>query len=527
VAGPLPAAGAPSGAYPHYVLGVLTLVYVFNFIDRQILSILNDEIKRDLGLRDAEMGFLYGTAFAVFYALFGIPLGRLADVWTRRSLIAVSLAFWSAMTAVSGLARNFGELAAARIGVGVGEAGASPAAFSLLSDYYPAARRATVLALYSSGIYIGAGLGLMIGGQIVGRWDAAFPDATAPFGLRGWQVAFFVVGLPGLLLSLWVATLREPKRGAFDAVHARGDGAVEPHPFRVAGRELAAVLPPLTLWTLVHAGAGARGIAINLAAAALLTTGAALLIAWTGDTAQWIAMAVGCYAAFSWAQGLHLRDRQSAALILGTPTLRWSALGFGLLAFTGYGVGYWTTPFFLRVHGVPVEQAGLVLGGTAAASGWLGVAIGGVLADAWRRRSPRGRFHLALLATLLPAPVLPWMLSTGNTTLALALNVPLSMAGSMWIGVGASTVQDLVLPRMRATASAAYLLVVTFVGLAMGPYTIGQLSDAFGLRTALLSGLAANAVALVCIFVASRHIERDEHTLAERAERAASRSDLA
>ena len=311
-----------------------------------------------------------------------------------------------------------------------------------------------MLALYSSGIYIGAGLGLMIGGQIVGRWDVAYPDATAPFGLRGWQVAFFVVGLPGLLLSLWVSTLREPKRGAFDAAHTRGDGAVEPHPFRVAGRELAAVLPPLTLWTLSKVGAGARGIAINLAAIAVLAAAATGLIAWTGDTAQWIAMAIGIYAAFSWAQGLHLRDRQSAALILGTPTLRWSALGFGLLAFTGYGVGYWTTPFFLRVHGISVEQAGLVLGGTAAASGWLGVAIGGVLADAWRRRSPRGRFHLALLAAGLPAPVLPWMLTTESTTLALALNVPLSMAGSMWIGVGASTVQDLVLPRMRATASA-------------------------------------------------------------------------
>ncbi len=113
------------------------------------------------------------------------------------------------------------------------------------------------------------------------------------------------------------------------------------------------------------------------------------------------------------------------------------------------------------------------------------------------------------------------MLTTESTTLALALNIPLSMASSMWIGVGASTVQDLVLPRMRATASAAYLLVVTFVGLAMGPYTIGQLSDAFGLRTALLWGLAANAGALMCIFVASRHIERDERSLTERAERAA------
>src|SRR5436190_20082676 len=172
-----------SEAYARYVLGVLVLVYVLNFLDRQILSILAERVKADLGLSDAQIGFLYGTAFAVFYAISGVPLGRLADVWDRRRLIAVGLTCWSCMTAVSGLARNFTQLAAARIGVGVGEASASPAAFSILSDYFPMTKRATVLALYSSGIYIGAGLGLGIGGLIVERWDAAWAGASAPFGL--------------------------------------------------------------------------------------------------------------------------------------------------------------------------------------------------------------------------------------------------------------------------------------------------------------------------------------------------------
>src|SRR5215470_13391913 len=120
---------APSSRYPSYVLAVLVVVYVFNFLDRQILSILAERIRADLGVSDAQLGFLYGTAFAVFYALFGIPLGRLADVWDRRRLIAIGLAVWSAMTASSGLARGFAQLTAARIGVGVGEASASPAAF--------------------------------------------------------------------------------------------------------------------------------------------------------------------------------------------------------------------------------------------------------------------------------------------------------------------------------------------------------------------------------------------------------------
>src|SRR5215831_11552168 len=150
--------GQASPRYARYVLGVLVLVYVCNFLDRQIISILAERIRADLGVTDAQLGFLYGTAFAVFYALFGIPLGRLADVWDRRRLIALGLAGWSVMTALSGLAGSFGQLALARIGVGIGEASATPAAFSLLSDYFPASRRATVLAIYSSGIYVGAGL---------------------------------------------------------------------------------------------------------------------------------------------------------------------------------------------------------------------------------------------------------------------------------------------------------------------------------------------------------------------------------
>ena len=120
------------GAYSHYVLFVLVIVYVFNFIDRNILSILSQDIQADLGVTDAEMGFLYGTVFAVFYAVFGIPLARFADVWVRRSLISLGLVFWSAMTALSGFARSFSVLAMFRIGVGIGEASASPAAYSML-----------------------------------------------------------------------------------------------------------------------------------------------------------------------------------------------------------------------------------------------------------------------------------------------------------------------------------------------------------------------------------------------------------
>ena len=142
-------------AYAWYALILFVIVYIFNFIDRQIVSILAESIKADLDLDDAQIGFLYGTAFAVFYALFGIPLGRLADSWYRGRLMAIGLALWSSMTALSGFSQNFAMLAAARVGVGIGEASASPAAYSMIADYFPTERRATALSIYSSGLYLG------------------------------------------------------------------------------------------------------------------------------------------------------------------------------------------------------------------------------------------------------------------------------------------------------------------------------------------------------------------------------------
>ncbi|NJN50867.1 MAG: MFS transporter [Gammaproteobacteria bacterium] len=216
------------GWYAHYALFVLVIVYVFNFIDRNILSILSQEIQADLGTTDAQMGFLYGTVFAVFYAVFGIPLARFADVWVRRTLISIGLMFWSLMTALSGFARSFPELALYRIGVGIGEASASPAAYSMLSDYYSTRVRATVIAIYSSGVYIGGGIGLFIGGFIMETWSAAYPvAATAPLALKGWHVAFLAVGIPGILMAAWVRTLREPRVASAKGSYRPTTGAVQ------------------------------------------------------------------------------------------------------------------------------------------------------------------------------------------------------------------------------------------------------------------------------------------------------------
>jgi hypothetical protein len=207
------------GIYRYYVLGLLILIYAFNFLDRQIITILAPSLKADLGLTDAQLGLLFGTAFALFYALFGIPLAKLADGWNRVKTISLGLSFWSGMTALSGFASNFVQLGAARVGVGIGEASASPAAYSLLQDYFPREKRATALAFYSSGIYVGVGASLIFGGAVIAYWDTHYTEATRPFGLAGWQATFLAFGIPGLLLALLLfLTVREPTRGAIDGL---------------------------------------------------------------------------------------------------------------------------------------------------------------------------------------------------------------------------------------------------------------------------------------------------------------------
>jgi len=189
-----------SKAYRNYVLVLMTLVYAINFIDRQLLAILQDSIKADLGFSDTQLGLLTGFAFALFYVLAGVPIARWADRSDRRNIISLSIGVWSFMTAISGLAANYLHLLLARIGVGVGEAGCSPPAHSMISDIFPAEQRATALSTYSVGINIGIMLGFLLGGFLNEYYS--------------WRVAFFVVGAPGILIALiFKFTVSEPIRG--------------------------------------------------------------------------------------------------------------------------------------------------------------------------------------------------------------------------------------------------------------------------------------------------------------------------
>lgn len=506
-----PPAEPKASGYSWYVLTVLVVVYILNFIDRQVVSILAVDIKRDLNLTDGDMGFLGGAAFAVFYALFGIPLGRLADNWNRVRLLSIGLALWSTMTALSGFAFNKLTLSLARMGVGVGEATASPTAYSLISDYFPKKQRATALAIYSSGLYLGGGVSLFIGAKVVQAWNDAHPGG-GPLGLVGWQAAFLVVGIPGLLLALWVASLREPVRGAMDG----SPSASSPPPFATFFADLSTIIPPATFWGAYRRGPVA--LAINVGAAVVLTLFALLMIRLTGNVAQWSAVPFGYYAVFSWASSLRSKDPATFKLIWGTPAFICTTLGYGLVSLAAYALAFWSPPYAETVLGLPKAQLALVLGGSGALSGFLGVIIGGRVSDDLRQHNPAGRILVILFGVL--APVIPiWIgYTTESALLFYVMNFLAGMFGAAALGAAAATTQDLVLPRMRGTATASFFLGTTLVGLSFGPYMVGQISDLSGdLRTGILSLIGVAPIAVALLVYAYRAVPKAEATLSERA----------
>lgn len=202
------------GKSRHYALAVLTVVYVFNFVDRQLLAILLEPIKNEFDVSDTAMGFLYGFAFSLFYATVAIPVARIADRSSRRNILAIAVSLWSFMTVLCGLAANYWQLLLLRMGVAVGEAGGTPPSQSMVTDLYPPKQRARAMAVFASATFIGTLLALVGGAYIAQSY--------------GWRWAFVIVGIPGILLGLVVwRTVPEPTRGAWDAPHSRQPGSPE------------------------------------------------------------------------------------------------------------------------------------------------------------------------------------------------------------------------------------------------------------------------------------------------------------
>lgn len=212
--------------YAWYVVAILTLAYTLSFIDRQIISLLVGPIKEDMGLTDFEISLLQGLAFASFYTVLGLPIGRLVDSKSRRNIIAAGIFLWSVMTVTCGLAKSYGQLFLARVGVGVGEATLSPSAYSMIADYFPKEKLSRALSFYFMGVYLGTGLAFILGGFVIQLVAGAGSLIVPLLGeIKAWQLTFIVVGLPGLLFALVMFTVREPKRRGL----IRMQGSAEQH----------------------------------------------------------------------------------------------------------------------------------------------------------------------------------------------------------------------------------------------------------------------------------------------------------
>jgi predicted MFS family arabinose efflux permease len=414
---------APRDPSRHLVLGLLFLVYTFNFIDRQIIGILAAPIQEELGASDSEMGLLGGLAFALFYTGLGIPIAWLADRWSRTWIMTIALTLWSGFTAVCGVTATYTQLFLARMGVGVGEAGGVAPAYSLISDYFPPAERARALAIYSFGIPIGSAAGIAFGGII-----AEYTD---------WRVAFVAVGLAGLLIApVFRFFVREPARGRYDAKPA--------------------------------AAAPRAGFV------------------------------------------------QALGVVARKPSFWLLSFGASCSSIMGYGSFFWIPSFLQRSYDFTGLQAGFYYGAILLIGGVIGVWLGGFLGD---KLGAKRRAMFALVpaaAWILAAPCYALGLLSPSPTIAFFLFLAPTALGLVWLGPVIAAVQHLAPANMRTTASASFLFINNLIGIGLGTYLLGLISDALvarfaeeSLRYSILAGTGFYVIAALLYLIASRSLQRD------------------
>ncbi len=511
-----------------YALALVSLTQALSLLDRQILAILAPAIKADLKFGDAEMGLLYGTVFALFYALFSLPVGRLADGWVRTKLLAISLVFWSAATGLAGVASSFAMLALSRLGVGIGEAATQPAGTSLAFDYWPKERRGFVMAVMASAIALGIGGSLVLGGLAADWWQNAYPASA----LRGWQFAFLVAAAPGFVLAVFLWFLKEPERGASDGIPTPPD----PHPFRASAQVLASVTPGLNWLSLKRLRAGGAVWRANLGWLAGIIVGAAALVALTSRFAprpplefgsiqvnphvlQWSVIGFGLFVLVNLVQNMRLTDPEAHRVITRSPTLIMAIAVGSLQSVINYGMMGFNPSFLIRSYDLSMRDAALQFGLLSATMGIIGPLIWGPLSDVLNRRMPgAGRAWVALFAMGVSPIISFWVYFAPDPSSFYWRFAGFSLVLTGWLPPLYAMMYDQVLPRMRGITASLYLLASNIIGLGIGPYVVGMISDATGdLRAAMLSvNLVAIPIVILMLLIAGR-AKRDEEGLLLRA----------
>jgi MFS family permease len=407
----------PSRAYRITVLGMLLLVYTFNFLDRQILGILAGPIKADLGLSDTQLGALGGIAFALLYSTLAIPLAMLADRTSRSWVITVSLAIWSGFTALCGIAGSFTQMFLFRLGVGIGEAGGVAPSYALITDYFPPQERARALSVYSLGIPLGSAGGVLLGGYIAATVE--------------WRSAFIAVGIAGLVLApLFRLVVREPAREK------------------------------------------AAGPAVPISAA--------------------------------------------FGILAKKPGFWLLALGAASSSMCGYGVAFWLPSLMMRSFGLDLVGAGQFLGALLLIGGVAGVLLGGWLGDRMGAGDRAAYARVPAVCYALGMPLFVAGVLSGSVTTAFLLFLLPQALVYVWLAPVLTAVQHLVPAPMRATASASFLLINNLVGLGLGSWAVGALSDALtpaygieALRYAIAAALCLYLLAALFMALAAKHLRTD------------------
>ncbi len=518
-----------------YALALVALTNAMSLLDRNILAILAPRIKHDIGIGDAEMGLLYGTVFALFYALFSLPIGRLADGWVRTRLLGITLAFWSVATALAAAAHGFALLAVSRLGVGIGEGSAQPAGISLAMDHYAKPRRGFAMAVIAAAIALGLGGSSILGGVAADWWDHLHAGRAAPLGLKGWQFAFLIAAAPGCILALLLWRMPEPRRGRMDGIESPPD----PHPFRASIALLGAVTPGVSWLALARRRASARYWSVNLAATLLVIAAAVLLTRLTSTLSprpplhfgsfalsphvlQWAVVGFGALVIVNLLQRLCLADRPTFAVITRSPAL---LLCFGVAALQmmiNYGTMGFTPSFLMKHYGLSPAATGLQFGLLAAALGIIGPMIAGPLSDRIDARFPgAGRAGVTLLSLGLSPLIAIWVYHAPAPVSFYCRFVLYSLVLTAWYPPLYAIMFEQVLPRMRGITASLYLIIYTLFGIGIGPFVVGMIADANGgnLAAAILSiNWVAPAIVIMLIALALR-AQRDEAGLIERARR--------
>ena len=407
---------ALTGFQRHSILVICFLLYMVNYMDRQVLSVVLEPIKNDLGLSDTQAGLLQ-TGFFLSMALLAFPAAYLVDRWSRRKALAVMAVVWSVFTWITGLGRSFTGLLLPRMIVGIGEAGFPPAGTAMISAAYPQQVRGRVLGIFNASIPLGAALGTILGGVLAGSTG-------------NWRTPFYIFAVPGIVLGVLALFLKDYK----------------------TVREVDE--------------SGQRRMFLK-----------------------------------------------SLASVFRIPTLRWLSFGYAMQMAMTMAFIVWGPAFLMRTHGYPVAKAGAVMGGLGLL-GVVGAPLGGIVADAWQKRNPRGRIYAPLVASLAGAVFLALAVLFELSGVGLLLGVLLGIFLMMVVPAVNSVSQDVVTPGLKGLSWGMVGFISMLGGAAWAPSAVGGISDALGggaagLKTAMMLISVCGLVAGILFAVASRHYPAD------------------